>query len=120
MKLEELRQIREKVEKQMRLREGQARIKIIVGMGTSGIAAGAREVLKTFLEEVEKRNLTEVIVTQTGEKGLSSKEPIVIVKEQEKPDIVYGSVTPDIAKRIVAEHIVNGNPVSDYVIEIGA
>jgi NADP-reducing hydrogenase subunit HndB len=119
VKLEDLRKIREKVQKEIELREGKARVKIVVGMGTSGIAAGAREVLKTFLDEIEKRNLKDVIVTQTGEKGFASKEPIVVIEEEGKPNIVYGNVTPDIARRIVVEHIVNGNPVSDYVIEVG-
>ncbi|HHF53116.1 MAG TPA: (2Fe-2S) ferredoxin domain-containing protein [candidate division WOR-3 bacterium] len=118
MKLEDLRRIREKAEKEMKLREGKARIKIVVGMGTSGIAAGAREVLKVFLEEVEKRDLKDVIVTQTGEKGLASHEPVVEIHEEGKPVIVYGNVTPELVRRIVAEHIVNGNPVSDYVIEV--
>lgn len=118
MKLEDLRKIREKAEKEMKLREGKARVKIIVGMGTSGIAAGARDVLKVFLEEVEKRNLQDVIVTQTGEKGLASHEPVVEIHEEGKPVIVYGNVTPELARRIVAEHIVNANPVSDYVIEV--
>lgn len=119
MKLEDLRKIREKVQKEIELREGKARLKIIVGMGTSGIAAGAREVLKAFLDEIEKRNLKDVIVTQTGEKGFASKEPIVVIEEIGKPNIIYGNVTPEIARRIIAEHVVNGNPVSDYVIEVG-
>lgn len=118
MKLEDLRKIREKVQKEMELREGKARVNIVVGMGTSGIAAGAREVLKTFLEEISNRNLSDVIVTQTGEKGFASKEPIVVIKEVNKPEVVYGNVTPDIARKIIVEHVVNGNPVSEYVIEV--
>lgn len=119
MKLEDLRKIREKVQKEMELREGKARFTIVVGMGTSGIAAGAREVLKAFIDEIGKRNLVDVVVTQTGEKGFASKEPIVVVKEEGKPDIVYGNVSVDIARRIIVEHVVNGNPISEYVIEIG-
>ncbi|MGB9834472.1 MAG: (2Fe-2S) ferredoxin domain-containing protein [bacterium] len=118
MKLEELRKIRERVQQELSLREGKARIKIIIGMGTSGIAAGARETLRAFLSEIENRNLTDVLVTQTGEKGLASQEPVVIVEESGKPGIVYGMVTPEVAKRIVAEHIVNGVVVSEYVIQI--
>ncbi len=118
MKLEDLKKIREKMEKEMVLREGSARIKIVVGMGTSGIAAGARETLKAFLEEIEKRNLKDVIVTQAGERGLSSHEPIVTINEENKPAVVYGNVTPEVAKKIVAEHIVNGKPLSEFVLEI--
>jgi NADP-reducing hydrogenase subunit HndB len=118
MKLEDLRKIREKAEREMQLREGKARIRIVIGMGTSGIAAGARETLKTFLDEIEQRGLTDVIIAQTGEKGYASKEPVVIIEEIGKPRVIYGNVAPEIAKRIVAEHIINGTPVSEYVIQI--
>jgi (2Fe-2S) ferredoxin len=118
MKLEDLKKIREKSEKDMQLRAGQTRLRVVVGMGTSGIAAGARETLKSFLDEIEKRALRDVIVTQAGERGLSSHEPIVTVVEEGKPSVVYGNVTAEVARRIVAEHLVNGNPVSEFVIEV--
>jgi len=118
MKLEELRKIREKVQSEMSLRDGQARVRIIIGMGTSGIAAGARETLKAFLDEIEKRGLSDVIVTQTGEKGFSSKEPVVLIEEEGKPRISYGEVTPALARRILVEHIINGVPISDAVISV--
>jgi len=118
MNLEELKKIREKAQKDVELRQKQARIRIVVGMGTSGIAAGARDVLKTFIEEIGRRNLTDVIVTQTGEKGLASQEPLVEVYEEGKPLVVYGSVTAEKAKRVVVEHVVNGNPVTDFAIEV--
>ncbi len=116
MNLEELKKIREKAQKDVELRQKQARIRIVVGMGTSGIAAGARDVLKTFVEEVGKRNLTDVIVTQTGEKGLASQEPMVEVFEENKPAVVYGNMDPEKAKRVVVEHVVNGQPVSEFAI----
>jgi NADP-reducing hydrogenase subunit HndB len=118
MKLEELRKIREKTEKEMVLRDGKARIRVVVGMGTSGIAAGARETLKALLDEVAKRELKDIVVSQAGERGLSSHEPLVSVYEEGKPTVVYGNVTIDIARKIVAEHLVNGNPVSDNIIEV--
>jgi (2Fe-2S) ferredoxin len=114
--LAELRKIREKAQHNMNLRESNYRIKIVVGMGTSGIAMGAREVMKAILEEVAKRNLTDVLVTQTGEKGLSSMEPVVDVIEEGKATITYGNITPEKARKIVAEHIVNGKVVNDFVI----
>ncbi len=117
MKLEELKRIREKSQMEMRLRDGKARVKVVVGMGTSGIAAGARETLKAFLEEVETRSLKDVLITQSGERGLSSHEPVVTIQEEGKPEMVYGDVTPDLARKIIAEHVVNGNPVSQYIIE---
>jgi NADP-reducing hydrogenase subunit HndB len=118
MKLEDLKKIREKAEKDIELRQKQARIRIVVGMGTSGIAAGAREVIRTFVDEIAKRNLSDVIVTQTGEKGLASQEPMIEVYEEGKPVVVYGNMDAEKTKRVVAEHIVNGNPVSEYVIEV--
>jgi len=87
-------------------------------MGTSGIAAGARDTLKAFLEEIEKRGLKDVLITQTGERGLSSNEPVITVEEEGKPSIVYGDVSAEIARKIIAEHIVNDNPVSDYILEV--
>lgn len=117
MKLEELRKIREKAQEELRLRGGSARVKIVVGMGTSGIAAGARQTLRAFLDEVARRNLTDVLVTQTGEKGLAAKEPIVEVHEPERIT-VYGEVDEVVARRIVAEHVVNGRPLADHVVEV--
>ena len=86
-------------------------------MGTSGIAAGAREVLKTFIEEVSSRNLLDVVVTQTGEKGLASQEPMIEIIEEGKPVVVYGNIDKTKAKKIVEGHIVGGKPVMEYVIE---
>ncbi|MGD9577447.1 MAG: ferredoxin [Syntrophorhabdus sp.] len=118
MNLEELKKIREKAQKDVELRQKQARIRIVVGMGTSGIAAGARDVLKTLLEEIGRRNLTDVIVTQTGEKGLASQEPLVEVYEEGKPLVVYGNINQERAKRLVVEHVVNGNPVTEFALEV--
>jgi len=116
MKLEELRKIRERVQSDLRVRGGKVRIKIVVGMGTSGIAAGAREVLRAFLEEIEKRRLTDVVVTQTGEKGFASREPVVEIIEKDKSTVVYGNMTPEKVRRVMVEHIINRNVVSEYVI----
>ncbi len=116
MNLEELKKIREKAQKDVELRQKQARIRVVVGMGTSGIAAGARDVLRAFVDEVGRRNLTDVLVTQTGEKGLASQEPMVEVFEEGKAVVVYGNMNPEKAKRVVVEHIVNGSPVADFAI----
>ncbi len=114
--LDELRKIREKAQQDMKLRNSSYRIKIVVGMGTSGIAMGARDVMKTFLEEIEKRSLTDIQITQTGEKGLSSMEPVADIIEEGKAKVTYGYLTPEKARRIVAEHIVNGQIVSEFVV----
>jgi (2Fe-2S) ferredoxin len=118
MKLEELRRIRERAQAEMRLRGGTARVKIVVGMGTSGIAAGARDVITAFLDEIQKRRLTDVIVTQSGEKGFASQEPVVEVIERDRPRVLYGLVDRDRARRIVAEHVVNGSIVEDLVLAV--
>ena len=117
MKLEELRKIRERAEAEMRLRAGQARVKIVVGMGTSGIAAGARQVLRAILDEVARRNLKDVLVTQTGEKGLSAKEPLVEVHEPGRITI-YGDMDEATARRIVVEHVIHGRIVEDHLVEL--
>ena len=118
MKLEDLRKIRQQAAKDLSLRTGEARVKVIVGMGTSGIAAGARDVLAALIDEISKRDLRDVVVTQTGERGLSSSEPVVEVRQADGPVVVYGNMTAKKARRVVAEHIVNGNPVSEYTIEV--
>ncbi len=117
MNLEELRKIRERVQDELRLRGGSARVRIVVGMGTSGIAAGARPVLRAILDEVSRRELGDVVVGQTGEKGLASHEPVVEVYEGERVT-VYGDVDPDLARRAVSEHVVNGRPVEGHVLEV--
>lgn len=116
--LEELRRIRKKAQQEMKLRASNNRVKIVVGMGTSSIALGAREIIKAIIEEVAKRNLTDVVVAQTGEKGLSSMEPVVDVIEYGKPTYTYGNITPEKARKIIAEHVVNGKVVNDLIIAV--
>jgi len=118
MKLEDLRQIREKALTELSLRKGDARVKVVIGMGTSGIAAGARDVMAAFLDEIAARSLTDVVVTQTGERGLASSEPVVDVLIDGEPKVSYGQMTAESARRVVVEHLVNGSPVSDFVIEV--
>lgn len=114
--LEELAAIRKKALDNVDLRKNNADKKIVVGMATCGIAAGARPVLAAFVEEVNKRGLKDVVVTQTGCIGACRLEPIaeVFLPGQEK--VTYVALTADKARRIVAEHIVNGNVVNEYTI----
>jgi len=88
-----------------------------VSMGTSGIAAGARQTLRAVLDEVGRRGLKDVVVTQTGEKALAAQEPIVEVHEPTRAT-TYGEVDEAAARKIVAEHVVNGRPVTERVVEI--
>lgn len=115
--LEDLKKLREEALEKRRVKSAAGQIQVVVGMGTVGIAAGARETLKAILEFIEKENLAEIVVRQTGNIGLDSWEPIVQVTIGENPKVTYGKVTPDAARRIMKEHIVGGQVVKDYAIE---
>ena len=115
--LEELLAIRDKAKAAMTDREGTGDgIRVVVGMATCGIAAGARPVLKAFVDEVAKRNLKNVTVAQTGCIGMCQYEPIVEVFEPGKEKVTYVQVSPEKVAEIVASHIVNGNPVVEYTV----
>ena len=94
----------------------EAKTRVLVGMATCGIAAGARPVLTAISDEVNKRELHDVLVTQTGCIGICQYEPVVEVYEQGKEKVTYVKITPDKAKRIVAEHIKGGSVVTEYTI----
>ena len=115
---EELQAIRKKAKEKMKFRTTGNKIKVVVGMGTSGIAMGAREVMKAFIEEIEKNNLKNVILSQTGEKGNSSMEPLVDIIQEGKPTITYGYVSPEKVKKIVKYHLIEGKPLDDLVVLI--
>ncbi|MGE5582084.1 MAG: (2Fe-2S) ferredoxin domain-containing protein [Bacillota bacterium] len=115
--LDELAKIREDAKKLTGLREGSQNIKIVIGMATCGIAAGARDTMMAFLDELGKRNIQDVAITQTGCIGLCEQEPLVEVYVPGKDKVVYGKVTADRARQIVANHIVNGNVVNEWVIK---
>lgn len=114
--LAELEAIRNKAIKNVDLRTKNFEKKVVVGMATCGIAAGARPVLTAFVEEVAKRNLSDVVVGQTGCIGVCRLEPIVEVFLPGQEKVTYVKVKPEMAKRIVSEHIVNGNIVTEYTI----
>jgi NADP-reducing hydrogenase subunit HndB len=115
--LEDLKKIREAALKKQQLKETSGKTEVVVGMGTVGIAAGARETLKTFLEIIEEENLEDIIVRQTGNIGLDSFEPIVQVLKPGEAKVTYGKVNPEMAKRIMKEHVVGGEIVTDFQIE---
>lgn len=114
--LAELEQIRNKAFDKVSLRTQETDKKVVVGMATCGIAAGARPVLSAFVEEVAKRNLQDVCVSQTGCIGVCRLEPLVEVFMPGQEKVTYVKVKPEMAKRIVNEHLVNGNPVLEYTI----
>ncbi len=115
--LEELAQIRERMKGKVNLREGTHDIRIVVGMATCGIAAGARPVLNALVEEVDKEGLGDrATVTQTGCIGICRLEPIVEVFDSGKEKVTYVKMTPEKARRVVKEHIKGGKPVLEYTI----
>ncbi|MCU0488937.1 MAG: (2Fe-2S) ferredoxin domain-containing protein [Anaerolineales bacterium] len=115
--LEDLKRVREEALQKRQLKSEPGGVQIIVGMGTPGIAAGARETMKAILETIAEKQLTNIVVRQTGNIGLDSWEPIVQVIIGEEPKVTYGRVNPDAARRIMQEHVQDGKIVKDYVIE---
>lgn len=114
--LAELEAIRLKTLDKVNLRREKTCKRIVVGMGTCGIAAGAKAVLAACMNEVAKRDMLDVIVAQNGCIGMCEMEPIVEVMVPGQETVTYGKVTPEIAARIVAEHVAEGKPVAEYII----
>lgn len=115
--LDELKAMRDRLKASVDLREGdENKIKIVVGMATCGIAAGARPVLAAFTEEIAKRAVKNVSVGQTGCIGICQYEPVVEVFEPGKEKVTYVKMTPERAARVVNNHIINGSVVSEFTI----
>jgi len=116
--LEDLKKAREAALQKRDLKVAAGTAQVIVGMGTCGIAAGARDTMKAILDTIEKESMNGIIVSQTGCIGLCEREPIVQVVIGDQPKVTYGKVDADVAKKILKEHVVNGKPVSDHVIQM--
>ena len=115
--LAELAAIREKMQSKVVIREGAASTRVVVGMATCGIAAGARPVLNAFVDEVNKKNLTDkVTVTQTGCIGICQYEPVVEVFEEGKEKVTYVKLDAAKAAEIVEKHLKGGQVVTEYTI----
>lgn len=115
--LEELRALKDKMQGKIGIRhDSDTEVKVVVGMATCGIAAGARPVLAAFTDELAKRGLNHVAVTQTGCIGICQYEPVVEVYIQGQEKVTYVKMTPQKALRVVNDHIVNGNVVTEYTI----
>jgi len=113
--LEDLRKIKEQARDLTAARSG-GKVKIIIGMGTCGIAAGAREIMTAVLEELDKRGLRDVVVETTGCIGMCQKEPLLDVIRPGEPRITYGNVRVEDVPMIIAEHVVNGRVVEEKVV----
>ena len=119
--LEELAAIRDKMKQTVNTREAaHDSTRVVVGMATCGIAAGARPVLNAFAEEVARRGLEDVLVTQTGCIGICQFEPVVEVYRPNEEKVTYVHMTADKVGRIVSEHLIGGKAVTEYTIGAAA
>ncbi len=114
--LEDLQRIRAEALKKREIKSAPGSITIVVGMGTPGIAAGARETLKEILGVIEEKRLENITVRQTGNIGMDSWEPIVQVLMADAAPVTYGKVTPFMARQIMDQHVLGGKIVSGYVV----
>ena len=115
--LAELQAIKDRMRSKVILREGSGDVRVVVGMATCGITAGARPVLNTLVEEVNNGGLYEkVTVSQTGCIGLCQLEPIVEVHEAGKEKVTYIKMTPEKVKEVVEKHLKGGNVVTEYTV----
>ena len=114
----ELEAIRQRTLQRINLRkeDENENIRVVIGMATCGGAAGARPVMMAFMDEINKRGLSQVTVSQTGCIGMCRLEPMVDVYLPGKEKVTYVHMTPEKVGRVVAEHIVNGRPVTEYTI----
>ena len=117
--LDDLKKIRDEARLATQLREGEAPVKVIVHMGTTGIAAGAREVMAALMAELSKRKVANVTVTQSGSFSLESEEPVVSVVRPNEDMVSYGRVTPDKIIRILVEHILGNRVIAEWVVATG-
>ena len=116
--LEDLKRIREEALEKRKVKTESGVAQVTVAMGTCGIAAGARDTMKAILNYIETNNISGVVVTQTGCIGMCEREPIVQVTIGVKPKVTYGKVTPEIAERIMKEHVLAGNTLPEFVVPV--
>ena len=115
--LAELKAIRDRAQAEINMRkENPNAARVLVGMATCGIAAGARPVLNAFVEEIAKRGLKDITVTQTGCIGICQYEPVVEIEIPGEDKVTYVKMTPEKAVKVVNDHLVNHNVVSEYTI----
>ena len=120
LRLEDLQDIRERARRTTLLREGAGRVKITVHMGTCGIAAGARDVMDSLLDEIGKKKVRDVIVTTSGCAGLCNREPMATVELKDQPPVKYVHLTPAKMRRILVEHVLGGQVVTEYALAVGS
>jgi NADP-reducing hydrogenase subunit HndB len=120
LRIQDLAKIREKTKSLMTIREGDGRARVTVHMGTCGIAAGAREIMDTLLDEISKAKIQDVIVTTSGCAGLCNAEPMATIELKNQPPVKYGDLTPEKMKKIFVQHILGGQMVAELVLGVGS
>jgi NADP-reducing hydrogenase subunit HndB len=120
IKPEDLGRIRERMAGTMNLRDGEARAKVTVHMGTCGIAAGARKIMSTMLTLVEQQDAKDIILTTSGCAGLCSREPMMTVELKGQAPVKYVDLDEDKTKKIFAEHVLSGVVVQEYALAVGS
>jgi len=116
--LEELKRVREEALQKKQVKAASGNVQVIIAMGTCGIAAGARDTMKSVLNYIETNNLSGIAVTQTGCMGMCEQEPILQVIVGEAPKVVYGKVNAEVAEQIMKQHVQNGTPVKEHVLPL--
>ncbi|MBA7656642.1 hypothetical protein ES703_64569 [subsurface metagenome] len=120
LSIKDLDKISQRVRKTTLLREGAGRAKITVHMGTCGIAAGARKIMSTLMDEFEKQDITDVILTSSGCAGLCSREPMATVELKDEAPVKYSDLTPEKIRKILSEHVNGGKIVQEYAFVKGS
>lgn len=120
LKPEDLDRISQRMKKIINLREGSGKAKIIVHMGTCGIAAGARTVMNALMEEIEQRDVKDIILTISSCAGFCSREPMITIELQNEPPVKYVDLTPEKAREILERHVLGGSIVKEYALSIGS
>jgi NADP-reducing hydrogenase subunit HndB len=120
IKPEDLGKIREQMARTMSLRDGDARARITVHMGTCGIAAGARKIMSTLLDLIEQKDTKDVVLTSSGCAGLCSREPMMTVELKGQAPVKYVDLDEEKTKKIFSEHVLLGTVVQDYALAVGS
>ncbi len=120
LKIDDLKRMRDEAKRTVLLREGTGRAKVTVHMGTCGIAAGARGIMDGLLRLIEEHNVEDVMVTSSGCAGMCSKEPMMTVEYRYSAPVKYGDLDQEKLNKIFEQHVLNGEPVSEYALSIGS
>jgi NADP-reducing hydrogenase subunit HndB len=116
MNIEELQKLKERAQRHLALHGGKKKYRVVISMGTSAIAAGAREVMTTMLDELDKRGIEHVEIAVSGGSGLTDAEPVVCVEDKSGEQVTYANVSPAAARKIVADHLAEGRIVDGLAI----